>query len=209
MFTSIRTSRSIGSILAILALAVGEAGAASEQEPDTSGPYVGAGLGQFDVTIDDLEGVEDTLEDLDSDDSAWKLFFGWRFNPYLSLEADYVDLGNPGGGFDASGSSGDYELELSGFAAYAIGTLPLGIFELSAKVGYYFHDVNIQIDLENIGSGDGDVLESDDSGEAFVYGIGAGVTFLERINAKLEYELMDIDEVEDAYVLWLTGAWRF
>lgn len=194
--------------LAILALAL--AGTANAQdEPDTSGFYIGAGLGQFDVEVDSLEGVEDVVGNLNADDSAWKLAFGWRFNPFISIEADYVDLGAPNGDFDASGSSGDYELDLSGFAGYVIGTLPLGIFELSAKVGYYFHDVNIQVDLENIGAGDGDVIESDESGEALVYGVGAGVTLFQRLNAKIEYELMDIDEVEDAYVLWLTGAWRF
>src|SRR5688500_13661713 len=119
MYTSMRTFRPGEATLAILALTLGAAGAASAQdELDTTGPYAGASLGQFDVTIDDLGGVEDVLEDLDSDDSAWKLFFGWRFNPYIALEADYVDLGAPNGNFDASGSSGDYELELSGFAAY-------------------------------------------------------------------------------------------
>ena len=161
------------------------------------------------MKIDDLEGVDDVLEDLDTDDSAYKVGFGWRFNPYIALEADYVDLGNPNGNFDATGSSGDYELELSGFAGYVIGSLPLGIFELSAKVGYYLHDVNLHVDFDNIGPNNGDVFDSDDSGEAVVYGIGAGATFFQRLNAKIEYELMDIDEVDDAYVLWLTGGWRF
>jgi OOP family OmpA-OmpF porin len=184
-------------------------GAAQAQEENESGPYVGGGYGQFDVKIDDIEEVDDVLEDIDTDDSAFKVFFGWRFNPYIAAEVDYVDLGNPRGNFDASGSSGDYELELAGFAGYLIGSLPLGIFELSAKVGYYFHDVDVTVDFENVGSGDGDVIESSDNGEAVVYGVGAGVTFLEHLNVKVEYELMDIDNVEDANVLWLTGAWRF
>lgn len=210
MCTSSSVSRPLASTVALLALAVaGGAAAAEADETNPSGPYVGAGLGQFDVKIDNLEGVGDVLQELDSDDSAWKLAFGWRFNPYFALEADYVDLGNPNGDFAATGSSGDYEVELSGFSGYAIGSLPLGIFELSAKVGYYFHDVNLHVDLDNVGSGNGDVIESDDNGEAFVYGVGAGVTFFEHLNAKVEYELMDIDEVDDAYVLWLTGAWRF
>jgi hypothetical protein len=42
-----------------------------------------------------------------------------------------------------------------------------------------------------------------------VAGVGAGVTFIEHINVKIEYEYMDVDEVEDAYTLWLTAAWRF
>jgi hypothetical protein len=209
MLTPPRASSPLASALAAVVIAAGSAGSAFAQDENVSGPYVAAAFGQFDVTIDDLEGVDDALEDLDSDDAAYKVAFGWRFNPYLALEAAYVDLGNPNGNFDATGSSGDYEVELSGFAGYLIGSLPLGIFELSAKVGYYFHDIELQVDLDNIGSGNGDVLDSDDNGEAVVYGIGAGVTFFEHLNAKIEYELMDIDELDDAYVLWLTGAWRF
>jgi Outer membrane protein beta-barrel domain len=209
MSTATILSRQLPLCLAVV-LALGTAGAAQAQdEENVSGPYLGAGYGEFDVELEGLEGVDEVIEDLDTDDSAFKVFFGWRFNPYIALEADYIDLGNPRGNFDATGSSGDYEVELAGFAGYLIGSLPLGIFELSAKVGYYFHDVDLTVDLENIGSGDGDVIESSDNGEAVVYGIGAGVTFIDHINAKIEYELMDIDDFDDANVLWITGAWRF
>ncbi len=208
MFSSSCAIRPLATTLTLLALACAGAAHAQEEE-NPSGPYISAGLGQFDVKIDNLEGVGDVLEELDSDDSAWKLGFGWRFNPYIALEVDYIDLGNPNGNFDATGSSGDYEVELAGFSGYVIGSLPLGIFELSAKAGYYFHDVNLHVDFDNIGPNNGDVFDSDDNGEAFVYGIGAGATFFQHLNVKVEYELMDIDEVDDAYVLWLTGAWRF
>lgn len=178
-------------------------------QDDKKGPYVGAAYGQFDATIESIEGVTEAVQDLDTDSDAYKVFFGWRLNPYLSLEADYIDLGQADGGFDASGTSGDYTLDLSGFGAYVIGTVPLGIFELSGKLGYYFHDVTVDVDLDNIGPGNGDVLGTDDSGEAWTYGVGAGVTFLEHINAKIEYEMMDIDDLEDPYIFWLTAAWRF
>lgn len=199
-------------LAATLALACMRIAAAQEsdaQERNDNGPYVGAALGQFDVTIEDIEGVTDAIGDLDTESSAWKVFFGWRFNPSLALEADYIDLGTADGGFDASGTSGDYQLELAGFAGYVIGTWPIGIFELSGKLGYYFHDLTIDVDLDNIGPGNGDVLGSDNSGDAWVYGIGAGVTFMEHINAKLEYELMDIEDLDNPYTLWLTAAWRF
>ena len=209
MSTSSPGFRPLVSTLAALVALGGSGAVAAQDEENPSGPYVGGGYGEFTVKLDSLEGVGDVLDDLDSDDSAFRVFFGWRFNRYFSLEADYVDLGSPRGNFDATGSSGDYEVELAGFAGYAIGTFPIGIFELSGKIGYYFHDVDLHVELDNVGSGDGDVIESDNSGEAFVYGVGAGVTFLEHINAQVEYELLDIDEVDDAYVLWLTGAWRF
>jgi hypothetical protein len=35
---------------------------------------------------------------------------------------------------------------------------------------------------------------------------GVGLTFLEHINAKPEYEVMDIDNLEDPYTFWLTAA---
>jgi OOP family OmpA-OmpF porin len=208
MFTTMRICKIVAPSAAAL-LALGFSQSAAAQEPDTSGFYIGAGLGQFDVKIDDLEGVGDVLEELDADDSAWKIIAGWRFNPFISIEADYIDLGAPNGNFDASGSSGQYELDLAGFGAYVVGTLPIGIFEASAKLGYYFHDIDVHVDFDNIGPNNGDVLDSEESGEALTYGIGAGVTLFERLNAKIEYEFFDIDDVDDAYALWLTGAWRF
>jgi hypothetical protein len=208
MFSSIGICGALATALAAL-LALGGARTAAAAEPDPSGPYVGAGIGQFDVTIDNLEGVQDVIGNLDADDSAYKLFFGWRFNPYIALEADYIDLGTPRGNFDASGSSGQYEVDLAGFAMYAIGSLPLGIFELSAKAGYYWHNIDLHVDFDNIGPNNGDVFDSDESKEAFVAGVGAGVTFFDHLNTKIEYEYMDLKDVEDAYTLWLTAAWRF
>jgi hypothetical protein len=208
MFSRMSVPRALASTLAVL-LALGVSHSAAAQEPDTSGFYIGAGLGQFDVQIDNLEGVGDVLQDLDADDSAWKIVLGWRFNPYIALEADYIDLGAPNGNFDASGSSGQYEVDLAGFGAYAVGSLPLGIFELSAKLGYYFHDVDLHVDFDNVGPNNGNVFDSSNSSEALTYGVGVGITLFEHLNTKVEYEFFDIDEVDDAYALWLTGAWRF
>ena len=208
MLNTTSVCKVIASSTAVL-LALGFSHSAAAQEPDTSGFYIGAGLGQFDVKIDDLEGVENVLENLDADDSAWKIAFGWRFNQFISIEADYVDLGAPNGNFDATGSSGPYEVDLAGVAGYVIGTLPIGIFEASAKVGYYFHDADLHVDFDNIGPNNGNVFDSSSSSEALTYGVGAGVTLFERLNAKVEYEFFDIDDVDDAYALWLTGAWRF
>lgn len=188
--------------------AVGFTGIANADE-NPSGPYVGAAYGQFTAKLDDLDQLGDVIGSIDSDADAWKAFFGWRFNPYISVELDYVDLGSPRADFNASGQVGDYTVEMSGAAAYVIGTLPLGIFELSGKVGYYFHDLTIDVDWSNAGSGNGNVLDTDNNGEALVYGVGAGVTLIDHINAKVEYELLDVDELDDAYILWLTAAWRF
>ncbi len=181
--------------------------AVAEENP--SGPYLGGGFGQFNASVDDIEDIVDVAGDLDSDEDAYKLAFGWRFNPYISAELAYVDLGTPRANFDAAGSDGEYEVDLSGVGGYIIGTLPITIFELSAKLGYYFHDINLDVNFDNVGSGNGDVLDSDQSGEALAYGVAAGVTFIDHINVNLEYEVLDIDELDDVYTVWLNAAWRF
>ena len=66
-------------------------------DDNDSGIYVGAGYGEFDTKIENVEGVTDVIGNIDTDDSAWKVFLGWRFNKFISLEADYIDLGNPRG----------------------------------------------------------------------------------------------------------------
>src|SRR5262245_9438788 len=95
--TSLFTSGPVPLLLAIAAaMACCNVASADENE---SGPYVGAAYGWFDTKIENIEGLTNAVRDLDTDDSAWKAFFGWRFNPYISVEADYIDLGNPRGNF--------------------------------------------------------------------------------------------------------------
>ncbi|MFO7304000.1 MAG: outer membrane beta-barrel protein [Gammaproteobacteria bacterium] len=171
-----------------------------------SGLYVGAGWGAFDVEIDDIDDTDEAVERIDDDDNAWRVFVGWRLNPYFSLEIAYVDFGDPGDRFDAEGTSGDYRLEMSGVQPAVYGTLPLGPVELFAKLGYYFYDVDLRIDLDDLG---GDVFRSDSSEEAWSYGAGVGMTFFERLHVRLEYEKLDPDVIDDLDAIWLSGAWRF
>ena len=173
---------------------------------DESGPYLGAAIGQFDVNLDRIDEVDDVIEDFSLDDTSWKAFVGWRFNPYFAVEAAYVDFGNPGDSFETSGSSGDYRAELAGFAPYLVGSYPIGPVDLYGKIGYYIYDLKVNVDIDDLG---GDVFSSDDSGEDVVYGAGIGVTFLERAHARLEYEVVDIDGTDDLNAYWLSGSWQF
>ena len=209
MFKTTGVGRALASTLAILlGLGIAHSAAAADEE-NPSGFYIGAGLGQFDVKVDNIEGVGDVLQDLDENATAWKLVLGWRINPFIAIETDYIDLGAPDGDFDATGSSGHYKIELAGFAANVTGTIPIGIFELSGKVGYYWHDADLRVNFDNVGPNNGNVLNGSSNGEAVTYGVGAGVTFFGHLNTKVEYEYYDIDDVDSSYALWLTGAWRF
>jgi len=193
-------------VLAAAALILLAAEQASAEVGNESGLYVGGGVGQFNLEIDGLDGVDEAIDGLDADDTAWKAFVGWRLNRYLSLEAAYVDFGGPEDDFTATGSSGDYRVELSGFAPYVVVTAPLGPVEVSGRLGYYFYDVETRADFDDITQ---DVFTSDDSGEDLVYGVGVGLTLFERLNARLEYEIVDLEGADDANAFWLSGSWRF
>lgn len=193
-------------IVAATMLALGTVSGAALSADNDSGIYVGGGVGQFNVQIDDIDDTNNALERLDDDDTAWKAFVGYRFNPYIGLELSYIDFGNPNGRGTASGSSGDYAVDLSGFAPYIIGTFPIGPVELFGKVGYYFYDVDLTADIDDPLRPDFDSSTSD---EDLVYGFGAGITFFEHLHARLEYEKIDSDLLDDADAIWLSGAWRF
>jgi opacity protein-like surface antigen len=181
------------SIAAAILIALGTTPVLAEND---SGPYVGAGVGRFNVEIDNVGDVPDTVGSFDADDTTFRAFVGWRFNPYLAVELDYLDLGNPEDNIDQQRVNAD----VNGIAPYVVGTLPVGPVELFAKAGYLFYDVKVDVD---------DLTIADDSNEDFVYGGGIGITLFEHLHTRLEYEVIEIEEVDDANALWLSAAWRF
>ena len=160
------------------------------------GLYAGVGVGQFNIEVDDVDTTDELREAFDSDDTVFKVFAGYRFAPFIGVELDYIDLGGP----EDTIENVKVKAEINGVAPYLIGTLPLGPIEVFARVGYYFYDV--EISGEDLGS-------VDDSGEDLVYGAGVGLTLFEHLHARLEYEIIDVSEVDDANAIWLSGAWRF
>ena len=174
------------------------------QEND-EGFYIGGGVGQFNLKLDDIDQTDEAIETLDDSDTSWKAFAGWRMNPYFSLELAYVDFGTPSQrATTASGSGGDFRASISGFEPSILGTIPLGPVELFGKVGYLFYDVDASVDLDN-----GPDFDSSSSESDFTYGAGIGMTFFERLNARLEYQRIESDVVDDADAFWFSGAWRF
>lgn len=177
------------------------------QEANTTGFYLGGGVGRFDFKndVDDLSQIDDQLEGfgVNDDDNAWKLFAGYRFMPFLAVELDYIDFGRVQDTFTANGTDGDYSVEFSGIAPYVVGILPLGPVELTGKVGYLFYDAKVKVDLD-----DPD-LSGKSSEEDWIWGAGVGATVFQRLALKVEYEEVNVPHGADASAFWLTGAWRF
>ncbi len=166
-----------------------------------NGFYAGAGVGRFNAQIDDVNAVDPAIQGWDEDDTAYKVFGGWRFNKMFALEVAYINLGEPSGevvpGFNLDAS-------VDGFAPYVVATIPLGLFEVYGRLGYYFYDANLGTE-----SGLGGRVVVDEESEDFVYGAGIGLDLLDHINVRLEYERFDLQGLDDTDALWLTGAWRF
>jgi hypothetical protein len=155
--------------------------------------YIGAALGNFSSEIDD---IDDADFDFDEDESASRIFGGWRFNNFFSVQVDRYDFG------EASNAAGllNVSTDTKGWAPQVVGTLPVGPIELFLRGGILFYNVDVSLD--------GDEL-FDESGKDPVYAAGIGFTVLERLNLKLEYEVVEISEYDDAEAVWLSGAWRF
>jgi len=174
---------------------------------ENSGFYAGAGIGQASINTDSVEVIPGQSYKFDANDTAFKVFGGWRLNKYLGFEVDYMDLGNPSDKktfIDGTQSvSVTTDIGVTAWAPYVVGTLPIGIFELSAKLGYAWWDANFRLSSAGV-----QPEHWSDSGDDFAWGVGAGMTFFDHFNAKLEYEAVEISHANvDAF--WLTGAWRF
>lgn len=161
---------------------------------ENSGLYLGAGVGDFSTEFDDIDDVD---IDFDEDSDATKFFGGWRFNRWVAVQVDYTDFGDSEGTVDLL----NIETETTGLTPSIVGTLPLlGPVELFAKAGMIFYNLEV--------TAGGDEL-IDESGEDVMYGAGIGVTILERLALRAEYEVIEIDEIDDAEAIWITASWRF
>lgn len=187
---------------ALVAVVCASLASTAVAQEEVSGFYAGGGIGQFNAQIDDVDEVDATVDEWDEDDTAYKVFAGYRLNRFLAFEVDYINLGEPSGvvvpgvNFDAS---------VDGFAPYVVGTIPLGrFFEIYGRVGYYFYDANLAYEDEVDGR-----VRFDEESEDLVYGAGIGANIGEKLNLRFEYERFDLEGVDDADALWLTAAWRF
>lgn len=174
--------------------------ARAEDAVEEGGFYFGGGVGEFGIEIDDFDDTTTTIENYDTDDTAYKLMAGYRANKFIGMEVAYVNLGNPE---DEILPGAFAEVETDGFAPYVVGTLPFGPFEAFAKAGYYFYDVNSRV-RSPLG-----VSRASESGEDFTWSAGLGLTLAKTFNLRLEYEQFDIEEADNANALWLNASFRF
>lgn len=179
--------------IAIAVLTLAAAGQALAADEEQKGGYVGVGIGDFQSQLDQLNGAQINF---DESATAYKIFGGWRFNQFLAAQIDYLDLGSS----DERVGTQNVSLDTKGYTARIEGTLPLGPFELFATGGLIFSTVKADVNGRQ-------VLDSSDNDP--IYSVGGGLEIAERFVLRLEYEVIDIQSLDDAKAWWFTAAWRF
>jgi OOP family OmpA-OmpF porin len=186
------------------------------------GFYLGLGAGEssFDIDGGELDGVvldalfsqgllvtsgSSTFED---SDTALAVFAGYHFNPYIAVEAGYIDLGaaeyrstgtvNPPGTVFSAPAAVNVDVESTGFTLAALGSLPLGsVVDLHGRFGFLFAQTDLSVAVR-VGSGSAADTETLDSIGAF-FGVGAGFNFGEHWSLSVDWTRFDNvgDEDED------------
>ncbi len=161
--------------------------------------YLGAGVGQLNLKIGGFEG-----QPFDDSSISAQLFGGIRLNPYFALEIFYSRYGETEDDVQAAGDVFNAQLEISGYGPYLVGMLPLGRFELFAKIGYLFHETDLKTrDAQGV------IAAGNGSSEDAIYAAGVGMLLFDGLELRLAYEVLDISTFDQPDLIWLTGAWRF
>jgi len=182
--------------------------AANAAMAEKKGFYVGADFGSefWDINKTDIDsGLLNAFSSngltmisgsssLDRHDITYSGFVGYRFIPYLAVEAAYLDLGHSY--YKASGTvtngtttadvNASLTLKSAGPAISALGILPVGQgMDVYVRVGAYFADTKTTARIWGSGT---DVSESvSKTTTEFLYGLGANYEIADRWGLRLEY----------------------
>ena len=191
---SLTTSALVAAAPSVLAADAGE------------GLYLGIGTG-FSSLKNDNDDVDNFIEsgvedfDIDDDDTVFKGFVGYEFNPYFATEVFYSE----GGKTRLEGNDGaNTDLESNAYGVSAVGQLPItSWFTAFAKAGIAKWETDVD---GNLGGLSADLEDQD--GTDPVYGVGAQLNF-DPFLVRTEYERYDFDSDYKIDTLTASVGWRF
>jgi outer membrane protein OmpA-like peptidoglycan-associated protein len=191
-----------------LIVAAGTASAAEE------GLFLGIGAGQSTMEAESNNNLGPTLK-VDESDNAYKFYGGYNFTNWFGIEGGYIELGNASESQTFSpvvtGNPERIEAEVSanGWQGFGVLYLPLGNFDLFAKVGGIAANIDVETKLRFPGPVPPAGTTSDDSSEGngmMAYGAGAMYNF-GHWAIRAEYEAYDVDKLDDLYAV--TGSLQY
>lgn len=151
-----------------------------------NGIYLGASIGQANVEIDQ------GLAQIDDEDTGFKFLVGLRPLDWFGVEASYVNFGEV--------KNGPLAAEADGISAFGVFFVPVGPVDLFAKGGLISFENEFKFD--NVGT-----FRRDD-GTDLAYGVGAQFRLL-SLGVRAEYEIFEIDDLEDANMLSIGVTYTF
>jgi len=156
-----------------------------------NGFYIGGSVGRSDITTGEL-----TTVDVEGDANGYKVFGGYRFLTFLSVEGTYADFGTIK---DPARSS---EVNMDGFGAQAVAYIPLGIADIFGKAGFF--DWSADVKSSNVSA----PISVKKDGTDPVY--GAGIQFrIQSWAVRGEVEYYDIKGTDKVYMYSVGASYTF
>lgn len=155
-----------------------------------SGLYVGGSIGNTTLQVDFVDPIGGGTLTFDENDFSWKVFGGYTFDlPVINLgiEAGYRDLGGP----SATLAAETFGIDVTAWDAYGVAGFDLGPVNVFGKLGFVSWDADLTVAGFDAGS---------DDGTDTAYGIGASIN-LGSFALRAEYEMFDVSDVQDLYML--------
>jgi len=186
------------------------------------GFYIGVSGGETTMEAEsgplDVGPVVNPLEirnfDLDGEESGFKIYAGYNFVPWFGIEGGYVELGNVSSDFPeidtlAGPVNVDAELDVGGVEGFLVGTLPLGNFDIFAKVGGFSGDVELDGEI-NFPNNESTHFSGDTEDSDVILAYGAGVAWnFGHWALRAEYEEYDADGIDELYFVSAGVVYRF
>jgi len=126
----------LGSIVALLAPATGNAQAQRKPAAGESTWYVGGSLGETNIRglCNGLPATV-TVNNCASNKSGWKVFGGYQVNPNFAVEASFVELGKMGVNLTSGGATQSGSVDARAYNLDLMGMLPSTQYALFGKLG--------------------------------------------------------------------------
>jgi len=157
------------------------------------GFYAGASAGEATLK-DNVAGYK-----IEASDTGYKLFGGYRFNEYGSLEVSYNDGGTPSDTI----AGVTIESDSSAIQASALWQVPI-----SDRWEAYLRLSAIAWEAENSATDGRITLTAENDGTDFGWGIGSSLHFTPRFGLRAEYEGAELDGT-DVRVVSVGAMFRF
>lgn len=153
----------------------------AEEGTPKAGFFAGGGAIYTSIENDFVDqDFPDDEDDFDDDRVSWKALAGFRFNPLLSLEGQYVDFGKS--------DHGAASAEADGWTAAAVLDIPVPYVQPYAKAGALFWNTDARVE----GPLNSSIKYSDD-GTDFFWGLGVRFNLSENVALRAEYERFDLE----------------